>query len=83
MSFDHLSRRGSCALVASLVIALAAPAGALAANKPPPNRQPITALGSVAQLAGSSGCLVDRSHIQTCHPSDDTLTLVMKGNSDA
>jgi DNA-binding beta-propeller fold protein YncE len=69
MSFDHLSRRGSCALVASLVIALAAPAGALAANKPPPNRQPITALGSVAQLAGSSGCLVDRSQTDTrCTP---------------
>jgi DNA-binding beta-propeller fold protein YncE len=46
------------ALVA--VIALGAPAGALGATTPP-NRQPVSAQGSLSQLSGVSGCLVDRS----------------------
>jgi DNA-binding beta-propeller fold protein YncE len=40
---------------------LTLPAGALAAPTPQPSRQPVTALGSLVQLAGPSGCLVDRS----------------------
>jgi DNA-binding beta-propeller fold protein YncE len=47
------------ALVA--VIALGAPAGALSATTPPPNRQPVSAHGSLLQLPGANGCLVDRS----------------------
>lgn len=47
-------------LVAGLAV-LAAPAGALGAPTPQRNRQPITALGTLVQLPGSSGCLVDRS----------------------
>jgi DNA-binding beta-propeller fold protein YncE len=43
------------------VIALAAPAAALGATTPPMTRQPVSALGSLSQLAGRSGCLVDRS----------------------
>jgi DNA-binding beta-propeller fold protein YncE len=67
MASPLLSIRGSCALVVSLVVALAAPAGALAAATPPVSptppvsRQPVSALGSLSQLSGSSGCLVDRS----------------------
>ena len=37
------------------------PAAALAAPTPQRNRQPVSALGSLVQLAGRSGCLVDRS----------------------
>lgn len=61
MSSTFLSRRSSCALVALTVVALAAPAGALGAATPPVARQPVSALGSVVQLRGTSGCLVDRS----------------------
>jgi fibronectin-binding autotransporter adhesin len=44
-----------------VALALIAPAGALAAATPQPSRQPVTALGTLSQLSGSSGCLVDRS----------------------
>jgi DNA-binding beta-propeller fold protein YncE len=37
------------------------PAAALAAPTPKPSRQPVSALGSLVQLSGRSGCLVDRS----------------------
>jgi DNA-binding beta-propeller fold protein YncE len=43
------------------VVALAVPATALGAASPMPSRQPVSALGSLLQLSGSSGCLVDRS----------------------
>jgi DNA-binding beta-propeller fold protein YncE len=56
-----LSIRRSCALVVSMVIALVAPTAALAAGTPPVARQPVSALGSLSQLPGSSGCLVDQS----------------------
>ena len=36
-------------------------ASALGARMPPPSRQPVTASGTLAQLPGSGGCLVDRS----------------------
>jgi DNA-binding beta-propeller fold protein YncE len=45
----------------TLTAALAAPASALAAPKPQPAHAPVMALGTLAQLAGPSGCLVDRS----------------------
>ncbi|MDT7553276.1 MAG: hypothetical protein QOI16_1812, partial [Pseudonocardiales bacterium] len=44
-----------------MVIALVAPTAALAAQTPPVARQPVSALGSLLQLPGSSGCLVDHS----------------------
>jgi DNA-binding beta-propeller fold protein YncE len=44
-----------------VVLALIAPAGALATPAPQRSRQPITALGALSQLSGPSGCLVDRS----------------------
>jgi DNA-binding beta-propeller fold protein YncE len=40
---------------------LAIPAAALAAPTPGGAHQPVSALGSLAQLPGTSGCLVDRS----------------------
>lgn len=46
-------------LLLGALTALTTPAGALAA--PTPSRQPVTALGSLTQLSGRSGCLVDRS----------------------
>jgi DNA-binding beta-propeller fold protein YncE len=61
MSSTFLSIRSSCALVVLTVVSLAAPAGALGAATPPVARQPVSALGSVVQLRGTSGCLVDRS----------------------
>jgi DNA-binding beta-propeller fold protein YncE len=61
MSHPFLSIRNCYTLAALLVIALAAPAAALAATPPTGNHQPVTALGSVLQLQGPSGCLVDRS----------------------
>ena len=48
-----------------MVVALVAPAGALAAAAPPGAHQPVSALGSLAQLSGSGGCLVDRSQTGT------------------
>jgi DNA-binding beta-propeller fold protein YncE len=59
------SIRNHCALAALLVIALAAPAAALATTPPTGNHQPVTALGSVLQLQGRSGCLVDRSQARS------------------
>jgi DNA-binding beta-propeller fold protein YncE len=62
MSCTHFSTRSSWTLGALLaVVALAAPAAALAAPTPTPSRQPVSALGSLSQLPGPSGCLVDRS----------------------
>jgi DNA-binding beta-propeller fold protein YncE len=48
-----------------MVVALVAPAAALAASTPPVARQPVSALGSLSQLPGLSGCLVDRSKTGT------------------
>jgi DNA-binding beta-propeller fold protein YncE len=48
-----------------MAVALVAPAGALAAGTPPVARQPVSALGSLSQLSGSGGCLVDRSKTGT------------------
>jgi DNA-binding beta-propeller fold protein YncE len=48
-----------CALLGA--VALTAPAGALGASPPTGNHQPVVALGSLSQLSGASGCLVDRS----------------------
>ncbi len=62
MSSISLSIRSSWPLAALLaVFALLLPAHALAAAPAPVNRQPVSALGSLSQLSGSSGCLVDRS----------------------
>jgi DNA-binding beta-propeller fold protein YncE len=61
MTRTLLSIRRSCALVASMVVVLVAPAATVAAGTPPVARQPVSALGSLSQLPGSSGCLVDRS----------------------
>src|ERR1700722_3617496 len=65
MSSTLLSMRRSCALLAVLVITLAAPAAGLAATPPTGNHQPVSALGSVLQLPGPSGCLVDRSQARS------------------
>jgi DNA-binding beta-propeller fold protein YncE len=52
-----------------MVVALVAPAAALAATTPPVAHQPVSALGSLSQLSGSSGCLVDRSKTSSgCTP---------------
>jgi DNA-binding beta-propeller fold protein YncE len=56
---SHLSRR-ALAIPAALA-ALALPAGALAAPSPSPAQQNAAAPGTLAQLRGSRGCLVDRS----------------------
>jgi DNA-binding beta-propeller fold protein YncE len=62
MSCSFFSKRSSWTLGAMMaVVALAVPAGALAAPSPTPSRQPVSALGSLSQLPGPSGCLVDRS----------------------
>lgn len=45
----------------AILVALGAPANAVAAPSPQPARQPVTALGTLVQLPGSAGCLVDRS----------------------
>lgn len=45
----------------ALVIALVAPATAVAAPTPQRARPPVQTLGTLVQLPGSSGCLVDRS----------------------
>ena len=57
--------RRSCALVTLLAIALVAPAAALGATPPTGNHQPASALGSLLQLPGPSGCLVDRSQARS------------------
>ena len=53
------STRALCAL--GVLAGLVAPAGAAAAPAPQPSRQPVTARGTLSQLPGRSGCLVDRS----------------------
>ena len=45
-----------CAALTLVVAGVASGAGT-----PPPSRQPVTAPGTLAQLPGSGGCLVDRS----------------------
>ena len=45
----------------AFVAALALPAGALGAPMPPRNTKPAQTPGSLAQLPGARGCLVDRS----------------------
>ena len=44
------------------VVAFSAPATALAAPTPTPSRPPASALGTLKQLHGRSGCLIQRSH---------------------
>jgi DNA-binding beta-propeller fold protein YncE len=70
MSRTFLSIRSSAALGALIAaVALVAPAATLAAKPAPVNRQPVTALGSLSQLSGLTGCLVDRSqHGSRCTP---------------
>ena len=48
-----------CALVS--LAALTLPAGTLGKPTPKPSRPPVMTLGTLVQLPGSSGCLVDRS----------------------
>jgi DNA-binding beta-propeller fold protein YncE len=52
--------RGVSPLIGALAV-LTIPATALGASSPGSARQPVSALGSLAQLPGRSGCLVDRS----------------------
>jgi DNA-binding beta-propeller fold protein YncE len=59
MSFA--SSRTRRALLLGALVTLTSPAAALAAPTPQRSRQPVTALGSLSQLSGPSGCLVDRS----------------------
>jgi DNA-binding beta-propeller fold protein YncE len=56
-----LSTRALRALSLLIVASLAAPAAALGAPTPQRSRPPVAALGTLAQLRGSNGCLVDRS----------------------
>jgi DNA-binding beta-propeller fold protein YncE len=59
MAFALSRARRWLAVVALAVLTF--PAAAFAAPTAQRNRQPVSALGSLAQLAGPSGCLVDRS----------------------
>jgi DNA-binding beta-propeller fold protein YncE len=65
MRFSRLPICASSALCAPVVLAaltaLTLPAGALGGPTPKPSRPPVTTLGTLVQLSGSSGCLVDRS----------------------
>jgi len=66
MASRLLSIRSSWALGALIaIIALVMPAVSFAATTRPVNRQPVSALGSLTQLPGSGGCLVDRSRPAT------------------
>ncbi|HEX3832968.1 MAG TPA: hypothetical protein VHW04_13415 [Solirubrobacteraceae bacterium] len=58
MSFA--SSRTRCALLLC-AFGLLTPPAALAAPTPKPSRQPVSALGSLVQLSGRSGCVVDRT----------------------
>jgi len=50
------------ALVVSIALAaLGVPAGALGAASPKPSRPPLTPVGTLAQLHGGGGCVIDRS----------------------
>jgi DNA-binding beta-propeller fold protein YncE len=49
------------AVLGGIFLTLLGPAGALGAPAPQPSRPPLTALGTLAQLGGAKGCLVDRS----------------------
>jgi DNA-binding beta-propeller fold protein YncE len=60
-SFVSMRRRLPLLLSLGALAALAAPAVALAASKPPPARQPVSKLGSLKQLSGRAGCVVARS----------------------
>lgn len=53
--------RALSVLLALALPALSLSAAALAATKPKPARPPVTTLGTLAQLPGAGGCLVDRS----------------------
>jgi hypothetical protein len=65
MRLSRLPIRASSALCAPVVLAaltaLTIPADALGGPTPKPSRPPVTTLGTLAQLPGASGCLVDRS----------------------
>ncbi len=62
MRFQRLPIRVSSALCALVgLAALTLPAGTLGKSTPKPGRPPVTTLGTLAQLPGASGCLVDRS----------------------
>jgi len=53
----------------ALAVALVAPSAALAAPTPQRARPPVQTLGTLVQLPGSSGCLVDRSKSKPgCQP---------------
>jgi fibronectin-binding autotransporter adhesin len=62
MRLSRLPIRVSAALCALAVfVAVALPAATLGKSTPKPGRPPVTTLGTLAQLPGASGCLVDRS----------------------
>ena len=62
MRFDRLPIRVTSALCALVVLAaLTLPTGTFGKPAPKSSRQPVSALGSLVQLPGPSGCLVDRS----------------------
>lgn len=48
-------------VLAALLAGLTLPATAPAATRPQPARPPVTAIGTLTQLRGADGCLVDRS----------------------
>jgi DNA-binding beta-propeller fold protein YncE len=56
-----LITRVASAHCAAIAVALAVPAVVLGAPTPQRSRPPVTPLGTLAQLRGRSGCLVDRS----------------------
>jgi DNA-binding beta-propeller fold protein YncE len=59
--------RALCALIA--LAALALPTSALGKPTPTPSRPPVTTLGTLVQLSGPNGCLVDRSEPHAgCRP---------------
>src|SRR5580700_1211799 len=53
------------ALLAALSLSTAALAATKTKPKTKPSRPPVTTLGTLAQLPGASGCLVDRSAART------------------
>jgi DNA-binding beta-propeller fold protein YncE len=59
-----------CPMALVVLVALALPATALGAPQPQHHSKPAKAPGTLVQLSGRSGCLVDRSaHSATCAPA--------------